>query len=246
MKQIALITGAARNVGKGIAHTLLAHSYACILVDRDSSELKRAYDELGKVGECYDFVADIAEPAQLDRLVDFTRSRQLPVTALINNAAYDSPQPAAALTVPEIDRSLAINLKGPFYLASLFTQDWLKRGVQGNIIFISSTHAKVTRTHPLYSASKAAIEMFVKEAALELADKTIRVNAVAPGAVHDSPDLNEQPVIPMGFDQQPSDIGEAVAFLLSDKARFITGQTLTVDGGFSLAHTHYWKNRGRL
>jgi len=246
MKQIALITGAARNVGKGIARSLLEHGYACVLVDQDEQELGRTFAELQPVGECHNYVADISDPGRLEQLVAWLKDRGLPVTALINNAAYGSPAKAAALTVRELDRSLAVNLKGPFYLTSLIVQEWLGQGTKGNVVFLSSTHAKVVRTHPLYSASKAAIEMFVKEAALELADRNIRVNAVAPGAVLDTPDLNPQPVIPMGFDQQPSDIGGAVAFLLSDKARFITGVTLTVDGGFSLAHTHYWKNRGQL
>ncbi|HEY2004540.1 MAG TPA: SDR family oxidoreductase [Candidatus Saccharimonadia bacterium] len=246
MKQIALVTGAARNIGKGIARTLLERGYSCVLVDRDAAELQRAFEELSRVGECHQYVADLMVAPQLEQLATWTHQQKLPVTALINNAAYDSPAPATSLTVTELDRSFAVNLRGPFYLTSLFTQHWLEHNVRGSVIFISSTHAHVIRTHPLYSASKAAIQMFVKEAALELAASHIRVNAVAPGSVVDTPDLNPATTVPAGFDQQPRDVGEAVAFLLSDQARFITGQTLTVDGGFSLAHTHYWKNQGKL
>lgn len=246
MKQTALITGAARNIGKGIARTLLERGYACVLVDRDAAALEQARAQLGGLGECHKYVADLADTAQLERLVAWTHQQKLSVAAVINNAAYDSPEPAAGLSAPELDLSFAVNLRGPFYLTSLFVRHWLEHGLPGGIIFISSTHAQVIRTHPLYSASKAAVEMFVKEAALELAAARIRVNAVAPGSVLDTPDLNPATTVPAGYDQQPRDIGEAVAFLLSDQARFITGQTLTVDGGFSLAHTHYWKNQGKL
>ena len=100
--------------------------------------------------------------------------------------------------------------------------------------------------HPLYSSAKAATEMFMKEAALEFAANNIRVNAIAPGPVEDTAEPNPNKYVPMGYSQQPADIAECVNFLVSDKARYITGQTLVVDGGFSITHTHFWKNQGKL
>ncbi len=133
-----------------------------------------------------------------------------------------------------------------FYLTSLFAKDWVQNKLKGNIVFISSTHSKVVRTHPMYSVSKAGIEMFVKESALELAKYGIKVNAVAPGIVVDSENPEPNNLVPLGVNQQPLDIGEVVEFLVSDKARFITGETVVVDGGFSLTHTHYWLRDKRL
>ncbi len=117
---------------------------------------------------------------------------------------------------------------------------------QGNIIFITSTHCQIIRTHPLYSSAKAAIEMFMKESSLELASYGIRVNAIAPGVVEDSSEPTPSNYIPLGFNQQPQDIANSVDFLLSNKARFITGQTLVVDGGFSITHTHHWIKQNKL
>ena len=88
--------------------------------------------------------------------------------------------------------------------------------------------------------------MFVKEAALELAEYGIRVNAVAPGPTQDTPELKKDNRVPLGYYQQPKDIGECAYFLISENARFITGQSIVVDGGYSLAHTHHWMKNGRL
>ena len=135
---------------------------------------------------------------------------------------------------------------GPFYLTSLLARQWIENQIPGNVIFISSTHSQVIRTHPLYSSSKAAIEMFVKEASLELAEYSTRVNAVAPGPTQDTSELKPDRRVPTGFYQQPQDVAETVLFLISQKARFITGQTIIVDGGYSLTHTHYWMKQGIL
>lgn len=247
MQQIALVTGAARNIGKGIARTLLETGYDCILVDVDEAALRETTDELTiKGGVCHPYTADISSCEQVEKLLTWLEDGNLSVTALVNNAAYESPVSVAEITPTELAKSSKTNLEGPFYMSSLFAKTWKEKHIKGNIVFISSTHSHVIRTHPLYSASKAAIEMFVKEAALELAESGTRVNAVAPGPTQDTPELKADYRVPLGFYQQPQDIGEAVAFLLSEKARFITGQSLVVDGGFSLVHTHHWLKNGSL
>ena len=246
MKKVALVTGAARNIGKGIATALLKEGYTCLLVDKDEAALKQALANLSSSGECYEYVADIADPKQIEGLLDWTKKKNMTVTILINNAGYESSESVAELSLPEIYKSYHVNLVGPFYLTSLLVQQWIEHKVSGNIIFTSSTHSHIIRTHPLYSSSKAAIEMFIKEASLELAEHKIRVNAVAPGPTLDTTELVSDHRVPLGFAQQPIDIGEGVCFLLSQKARFITGQTLVIDGGFSLTHTHYWSKKGRL
>ena len=240
----AIITGAAQNIGKGIAKTLLGQGYVCILIDNNSEQLKKTVNELGDNAKPYE--ADISDMAQLERFVDWLDKEGHEVSVLVNNAVYGSTKTLLELTSEEILKSNQTNLDGPFYLTTLVTKKWSDNRRPGNVIFISSTHGKVIRTYPLYSSAKASIEMFVKEAALELAALNIRVNAVAPGVVKDMPEAAVNDLIPTGVSQQPQDIGEAVAFLISDKARFITGQTLTVDGGFSLTHTHYFLKNNKL
>lgn len=247
MKQVVLITGAARNIGKGIANVLLKAGYHCILVDIDAEQLKQTVSELSvNGGKCCEYVADISKVEQIEKLIEWTKNEGLEATALVNNAAYESQVSVSDITPAELTKSFQTNLEGPFYISSLMANDWVEHGVRGGIVFTSSVHSHLIRTHSLYSASKAAIEMFVKEAALEFAEQGIRVNAVAPGPTQDTNELKPDYRVPLGYYQQPQDIGEGVAFLLSDKARFITGQTITIDGGYSLTHTHHWLNKGKL
>ena len=247
MKQVALITGAARNIGKGIARNLLNAGYACIVVDIDEAALKQAASDLRSDSEeCYEYVADISNYEQIDGLLSWATTKGLTITALVNNAAYESPVSVAEITPTELMKSFQTNLAGPFYMTSRVEQNWVQEGAQGNIVFISSVHSHLIRTHPLYSSSKAAIEMFIKEAALEFAEHGIRINAVAPGPTQDTPELHSDYRVPLGYYQQPEDIADGVAFLLSDKARCITGQTLIIDGGFGLTHVHHWLKKGKL
>ena len=246
MKQVALITGAAQNIGKGIARVLLENGYTCVLVDINGLKLKATKDELNSIGECFDYQADVGNFEQLEKLLAWLTNEGLILTALVNNVAYESQVSVSGITQDELTRSFQTNLAGPFYMTARIINDWMEHGVHGGVVFISSVHGQLIRTHPLYSASKAAIEMFVKEAALEFAEHNIRVNAVAPGPTQDTAELQADYRVPLGYYQQPKDIGEGVAFLLSNKARFITGQTLIIDGGFGIAHVHHWLKKGHL
>ena len=242
----AIITGAAQNIGKGIAVSLLNAGYTCVLLDKNEPKLHETAEELKNYGECREYVFNIANTKAIEQFLDWLDKESIEVNALVNNVGYDSGESVLGLTSEQTRLSNQTNTEGPFYLTSLIAKRLVDNKGQGNIIFISSTHSQVIRTHPLYSSSKAALEMFVKEAALELAAHGIRVNAIAPGIVEDTDKPKENDLVPLGANQQPIDIGEATVFLLSDKARFITGQTLVVDGGFSLTHTHYWIKNNKL
>lgn len=245
MKQTALITGAARNIGKGITKVLLDAGYKCVLVDVNSDGLKETLNEF-KGEDCIEYVADISDVEQVQQMHTWLHDNGIMLTTLINNAAYESPVEVKAIDSHELRKTFATNLEGPFLLTSLVVNDWIKQGIAGNVVFTSSVHSQLIRTHGLYSASKAAIEMFIKEAALELGENNIRVNAVAPGPTQDTNELKPDFRVPLGYYQQPKDIGEAVKFLISDEARFITGQSLIVDGGYSLAHIHHWLKKGKV
>lgn len=243
MSKTAIITGAARSIGKGIAKGLLEAGLVCILLDKDEAALKESIEELSSYGYCQGYALDIADLEAIDNFINWLSGHGIDVKVLANNVGYESEETVQSLSADEIKSSLDINLAGPFYLTSQMSR---LMNTEGSFIFITSTHSTITRMHPLYSSSKAAVEMFMKEAALELAAKNIRVNAVAPGPVVDIPELQANKYVPLGYSQQPQDVAEAVKFLISDYARFITGQTITVDGGFSIAHTHYWKSQDKL
>lgn len=243
MIKTAIITGAAKNIGKGIAKGLAEDGFRCILLDKDKDALHRTTQELKSINEdCSDYVIDMADVQAINGFLDWLRQDKCHVDVLINNVGYESDDTVRSLKPDTIKMSNDINLNGPFYLSSEVAS--LMSG--GNIVFITSTHSSVTRMHPLYSSAKAATEMFMKEAALELASSNIRVNAVAPGPVEDMPASNPNKYVPMGFSLQPKDVAECVKFLVSDNARYITGQTIVVDGGFSVAHTHFWKSQNKL
>lgn len=242
MAKTAIITGAAKNIGKGIAYELIEKGYECILLDIDARALNETTQALSKTGTCSQYVIDMAIIEEIDNFLSWLVENKIDIDVLINNVGYESEAKVLSLNAEEITKSNDTNVTGPFYLTSKLANSMNN----GAVVFISSTHSTVTRMHPLYSSSKAAVEMFIKEAALELADKNIRVNAVAPGPVVDSADLQASKYVPLRYTLQPKDIAAAVSFLVSDNARFITGQTLTVDGGFSITHTHYWKNQDKL
>jgi NAD(P)-dependent dehydrogenase (short-subunit alcohol dehydrogenase family) len=233
-------------VGKGIAESLLKAGYACVLVDKNESQLHSTFNSLQAIGTCYEYKLDITHTEAIKQFVEWLKDQSLQVNVLVNNIGYDSSETVLELTPEQMELSNQINLVGPFYLTSLIVREWVDNKIKGSVIFISSTHSKVIRTHPLYSVAKAGLEMFVKEAALELSTHGVRVNAVAPGVVVDTEIPDKNKFVPLGTNQQPVDIGEAVAFMVSDKARFITGETLVVDGGFSLTHTHYWTKNSVL
>lgn len=246
MSKTAIITGAAKNIGKGIAKGLLDDGYTCFLLDIDKDALHQTVIELNDVSRrCLEYVVDIADMDALDGFIGWLSQKTNSVDVLVHNAGYESDESLHDLTVDEMRKSWAVNQEGAFYLTSAIAK-MMKPEKKGNIVFITSTHSQVIRSHPLYSSSKAALEMFMKESALELASSGIRVNAVAPGFVADTNDPEPNKYMPLGYAQQPQDVAECVKFLVSEKARFITGQTLTVDGGFSITHTHYWRNQDKL
>lgn len=246
MNKTIIVTGAAKNIGKGILKTLIDAGYSCIAVDIDQAALTDTINALDAGERCQEYVLDVGNIDAINKFLDWLKNGQIHFIGLINNAAYESPVRVAEITPEELSKSFKTNLEGPLYLTSKIANEWISSDTKGNVLFTSSVHSQITRTHSLYSSSKAAIEMFVKEAALEFGKHGIRVNAVAPGPTQDTENLKADYRVPMGYYQQPEDIAKAVKFLLSDDARFITGQTLRVDGGFSLTFVHHWMNEGKL
>ncbi len=248
-KKIAIVTGAAKGIGKGIALEMARAGAVVVLCDVDDANLIKVENEFLKQGflGCVAIKSDVSSRQQNDELVDEVLKRYGKIDILVNNAGYYQDTSLLDGNYTDVWKIFLTNIVGPYFLTQRVAREMIAQKIHGSILFTSSTHARVTIMRPAYSSSKAAIEMFIRETALELAEFGIRVNGVAPGAI-DIWAMNDRKSehVPVGHLGTPEDIGNAMVFLSSDKALYITGQTLTVDGAFSLAHTHYWGKKGKL
>jgi glucose 1-dehydrogenase len=255
--RIAIVTGSSRGIGKAIAQEFATAGYNVVLNAREESELSSAAEDIKKaVGkkssslQSITYLAgDISDEKTCSSLINHAIKTFGKVDVLINNAGIGGAQKTIHnLTIDEWDYVLDVNLKGAF----LCTREAVKnmasnRGRNDNlsIINISSVHESIPQPEAApYAASKGGMEMLTKTIALELADKGIRVNGIAPGAI--ATDMNkdmledqqkrseEEQKIPMHRIGKPEEIAKVALFLASENARYITGTTIYVDGGLSL------------
>ena len=188
---------------------------------------------------------DVSQEAGVDRMFDTVLSDWGGLDVLINNAGIQIPGESHELEVGQFDRVLATNLRGAYLCARRAIQHFLTAGKPGVIINVSSVHQVIPKPRFVgYAASKGGMQNLTTTLALEYAGRGIRVNAVGPGATvtpinrawTDDPEKMAEVVehIPMGRAGTADEMAEAVAFLCSDLASYITGQTLYVDGGLTL------------
>ncbi len=253
--KVAVVTGAARGIGRGIALTL-AQEGARITVNYVSRA--DAAEEVVKIirdggGEAFAIRADVGQYADAERLVAASLDRFGRIDILVNNAGIVSRKPILEVPLEEWDRVVHTNLYGCFHCSRLVGRHMIERGGGGKIISISSIHGRVAKASlGPYCATKAAIDMFSKQLAVELAPHRINVNVVASGTIITEINLplyqSTKPEdiekrravlhrVPWGEIGQPEDIGRAVAFLASDAACYITGAVLYVDGGYTAEGT---------
>ena len=233
----ALITGAARGIGLATAKRFLADGYAVALLDIDDETLARAVTSLS--GDTLALACDVADTAQVEGALARVKSEFGALDALVNNAGTAVFKPALDTTLAEFQRTMDVNLTGAFLMVKACVPLMQNGGAIVNITSISGLRASALRI--AYGTSKAALEHLTKQLALELSVRGIRVNAVAPGpvdtamakAVH-SPAIRADyhDAIPLGRYGHEEEIAEAVFFLSSERASYITGQVLAVDGGF--------------
>ena len=238
-----LLTGAARGIGLATAKRFLAEGWCVGMLDIDAGTLAQAVAEIGRPDAVLALPADVADSAAVNASVSRIEATFGRLDALINNAGTAVFKSVLDTTPEEWERVMAVNLMGPF-LTVLAAAPLLRRqgGAVVNITSISGLRASTLRV--AYGTSKAGLAHLTKQMAVELANKGIRVNAVAPGpvdtamakAVH-SPAIRKDyhDAIPLGRYGLEEELAEAIFFLCSERASYITGQILAVDGGFDAA-----------
>jgi NAD(P)-dependent dehydrogenase (short-subunit alcohol dehydrogenase family) len=235
----ALVTGAARGIGLATAKRFLADGYRVALLDIDGETLARTVADLDEPERTLSLTFDVGAADQVEAAVAQVKARFGALDALVNNAGVAVFKPALDTTLAEFQRTLDVNLTGPFLMIKAAVPLMGKGAAIVNITSISGLRASAMRV--AYGTSKAALEHLTKQFALELSVRGIRINAVAPGpvdtamakAVHSNAiRADYHDAIPLGRYGLEEELAEAICFLCSERASYITGQTLAVDGGF--------------
>ena len=239
-KSIALITGGAKGIGLACAQALSEDGFQIVITDIDTVAGPKAAEEIGN-GTVF-LPCDMGNSKEILATFDLVEAEYGAVSVLVNNAGFASPGNFLDTTLEQFTSVINVNLTGTFIASQRVAQSMVSKGITGSIINMSSVNAKVAiPTISAYCASKGGVMQLTKAMALSLAPHNIRVNAVGPGSidtemmagVNANPEamkmvMSRTPLKRVG---KPSEIGSVVAFLASDKASYITGETIYVDGG---------------
>jgi NAD(P)-dependent dehydrogenase (short-subunit alcohol dehydrogenase family) len=244
--KIAIVTGGASGIGRGIAELFAQLGARVTVADVELDAAEQAVSELQTAG--YPALAvevDVQNAAMVDAMVSSTVENFGGIDILVNSAGVGTESPIVDMLEEEWDWVLGVNLKGTFLCTRAVAKWWIENKRRGKIINLSSNNERVPlagESH--YCASKGGVLMFTRAAALELAPYGIHVNALAPGMIETPlteevrliPELRQAHLkqIPLGRFGQPLDVAKAAAFLASEWSDWVTGHSLAVDGGMHL------------
>ncbi len=244
--KVAIVTGGARGIGYAIVRRFLEEGGRVVIADIDDNAGARAAEELAVFGPVRFVECDVGERLDVRNMIAATLDAFGDIDVLVNNAAILAEADFLSLDETDFDRVLRVNLKGTFLCSQAAARHMVERitagGSPGAIVNLSSVNAIFAIANQVpYSVSKGGINQLTKVMALSLAPHGIRVNAIGPGsiatemldAVMANPEGRQRVLsrTPLGRIGEPKEIAAVAAFLASDEASYITGQTIYADGG---------------
>jgi len=244
-----LIAGGAGGIGAEVGSRLAAEGASVVLADFDAAQAEaRAAAIVAAGGAAVGVACDITNPEQCEAVARIAMDRYGSLDGVVNCAGISKPHDSLSLPPADWARMVDVQLNGAFYFVQACARYMVESG--GAMVFITSTNAEAAfPRRAAYCCAKAGVAMLTKVLAIEWAEKGIRVNAVGPAYV--ATEMTQRNIaagnvdegqikarIPLGRLAQPADVADAVSFLLSDKASFITGHSLYVDGGW-LAYGYF-------
>lgn len=243
--KVAIVTGAGEGIGYAVAELLAANGAKVVLNDISTEKANRAADEINSAypNMCLPFSGDAGAISIIDKMLDFTLSNFEKVNFIVPNAGITLFGDFLDFTPDSFQKVIDLNLKGAFFLAQRAAKEMIKQGDRGSMVFMSSQVGIQAYQHlTAYGMTKAALRMMAKNLAYVLGKHKITANAVAPGATLTERTQKEQPdyegiwgkLNPNERVGTPEDVAKTVLFLLSEEASHINGQTIPVDGGWTV------------
>ena len=252
----AIVTGGGSGIGKAICFVLANEGAQVVVADLYKDRADGVAHEIGNRGaKAMGIAADVSSASDVDRMVGTVLKEWGALDVLVNNAGIILQAPAMDMTEAQWNKILTNNLSSCFLCSQAAARQMIKQGRGGRIVNISSIHAELSEpSASAYTAAKGGMEAFSRTLATELAPHKITVNCVRPGATYTEltlpmySDMVKKALfmrIPLKEIAEASWIADGVVFLASERARYITGQILAIDGGYlmdgSLPGAEYWK-----
>ncbi|MBI2949606.1 MAG: SDR family oxidoreductase [Verrucomicrobia bacterium] len=245
MAKVVIVTGAGSGIGEIVSHRLASEGWSVVAADLNEETADGTAKQIAETGGAAHAVGvDIACAESCEAMMATAIAQFGRVEGLVNCAGISKPGDSLTYSAADWERMIAVQLNGAFFVAQAVGRQLVRQGTGGALVFISSTNAEAAfPRRAAYCAAKAGVAMLTKVLAVEWAAHRIRVNAVGPAYVETemtvrniaAGNVSREAIerrIPLGRLAQPGDVADAVSFLLSDRASFITGHSLYVDGGW--------------